>query len=153
MLHQRQGVDQLTFSQWVPHNRTFDFRSVSECAAAAVAAGTSIFQCFASYKFHLGGHSIKSLQLSHKCPLTGYHQACPLPEMPRTYNCACSTIVVPPADCVVLHLSMQESFYESELAKSADEEKDLRLDRRDVLASTNELLVIANYSRIAVPDR
>jgi hypothetical protein len=137
------GVDQLSFKQWVTYNRT---SAIVDCMAAMLAAGSSIFNCFASYSHYVGGHSFKSLHLTHRCPLTGYHQACPVPNLPRTYNCVCNAVEVPASRCVVIHLTTQQSFYDKAMVKVKEAGEYNETAMNEARLSISELLLVANYS-------
>ena len=82
------GIQQIVFPQRQTLNLT---ASPRDCMLQKVKKNRSLFECFASYNQSLGGHSVKSLHVGHVCPLTGYHEACPHPELPRTYNCMCDS--------------------------------------------------------------
>jgi hypothetical protein len=51
----------------------------------------SLLDCFAPYEYYGGSHSKKSIHIGHKCPLTGYHYACPSFESQRYYDCLCES--------------------------------------------------------------
>lgn len=71
----------------------------------------------------IGGHSIKSVHLGHKCPLTGYHHACADPSTPRQYDCLCLSKSIrvnpwhpyknyPGRECSFIHLASKDVQYE-----------------------------------------
>ena len=86
------GVEQVEFAQRVVGNKTA--LSPRDCVVQKATKQESIFDCFSAYEFYNGAHSIKCIHLGHGCPLTGYHQACPSEEVPRTHDCLCSTVLV-----------------------------------------------------------
>lgn len=124
------SVDQLLLLQRLPMNKT---ASPRDCVVANARRGHSIFDCFAAYEYASEGHSWKSVHLSHKCPLTGYHQACATPSSPRGYNCDCRSLLVRPdlhrdtslslelRGCVLMHLSTLSADY----ARQADVDADV----------------------------
>ena len=69
-------------------------QSPRDCVVNKALKHESLFDCFSSYEFYNGAHSIKCIHLNHGCPLTGYHQACPSVDIPRTNDCLCSTVLV-----------------------------------------------------------
>ena len=85
----KSGIDQLAFPQLVPSNKTLSTR---DCVIEkALSNDSTIFDCYGSRQFPGAFHSIKSVHVGHKCPLTGYHQSCGTGEAPRAYDCICST--------------------------------------------------------------
>ena len=80
------GLQQLTFAQRLTMNKT---SSTKDCVISQAKAKKTVFSCYGSYRFERAGHSIKSFHLGTMCPLTGYHQACPAPSVPRALDCAC----------------------------------------------------------------
>jgi hypothetical protein len=131
-LHRVQGIEQLTIPQRFVGNMTSSPRN---CVVSRAKQGKSIFDCFSSYKFYNGGHSVKSLHIGHKCPLTGYHQACTGPaDAPRSYDCLCDSRLMrqnnwrPYAhredrECAVMHLSTKVNNYIVPLYKFNEEER------------------------------
>lgn len=72
--YRAQSFDQITIPQRYVANLT---ESPRDCVIEQVRVNSSVLNCFGPYEFYMGGHSIKSIHLGHKCPLTGYHQSCP----------------------------------------------------------------------------
>ena len=117
-----QRFNQVTFPQRLTANTT---SSVIGCMMSRVAKGQSVLGCVAPFQYYAGGHSIKSLHLGHDCPLTDYHQACPV-KAPRSHNCACKSKEIKPnpwrkfengvedRECALVHLSSQDKVYLTE---------------------------------------
>lgn len=113
------GHEQLSVPQRLLYNKTTNAR---DCLVEAAASGRSIFSCFASYQFYIGGHSSKSIHLGHFCPLTNYHQSC-ANDAPRAYNCLCQNYRIRPnnryphranepgRECSFLHISSNSKAY------------------------------------------
>ena len=93
------GVDQVTFRQFTMLNKT---DVPADCVVEQVALRRSPLECYASANFTAGGHSIKSVHLSHVCPLTGYHEACSSSYNSATHNCLCNSQSVV-GQCYFLH--------------------------------------------------
>jgi len=139
--YRRMGVDQIMFPQRLVSNVTQDPR---DCIVDKVKRGKSIFECYAPFEYYMGGHSVKSLHLGHKCPLTGYHQACPGPDAPRSYDCVCENKHIRQnpwrpfepflkgRECAVVHLSTQKSVF----SKYKFNEKEIKMMKE----TPNELL-------------
>lgn len=117
------GVSQIEFSQRVVFNKT---ASPRDCVVGQVKKGRSIFDCFSSYLYYNGAHSLKSVHLDHSCPLTGYHNACPGSEVPRSHDCSCTSHImksnnyqpyeyVEGRECALIHLSTNMKSYGKEL--------------------------------------
>lgn len=117
------GIEQILFPQRLVLNITVSPR---DCVVDQVKVGKSVFDCFAPYEYYMGGHSVKSLHLGHKCPFTGYHQACASPDAPRAYNCVCNSMNVhsnptrpykelKESECSVLHLSTNAGSYRADV--------------------------------------
>lgn len=113
------GLEQIEFAQRVIGNKTDNPR---DCVVEKQKRGLSIYDCFGSYRFYNGAHSIKSMHLGHACPLTGYHNACPSETSPRSHDCECSSIRVRSnnrrpyeywkgRECGVIHLSTNINSY------------------------------------------
>ena len=119
---QSQGLRQIMVQQRVTMNKT---QSVRDCLVAQASASPplSLFSCYGGFKYERASHSIKSFHLGTTCPLTGYHQACPAPQTPRAYDCACPCFdvdakqkdwpyPVPPlaasVKCALFHLSSNQ---------------------------------------------
>ena len=111
------GLQQLTIAQRLTMNKT---SSALECLVERAKERKSILSCYGSYRYERAGHSIKSFHLGTMCPLTGYHQACPAPSVPRALDCGCPTFdldakpqgwpfpvpaVVSKLKCALFHLS------------------------------------------------
>lgn len=124
------GVSQIEFSQRVVVNKT---KSPRDCIVNHVKNGWSIFDCFSSYLYYNGAHSLKSLHLDHSCPLTGYHNACPGNESPRSHDCSCTSHIMKSnncqpyehlegRECSLIHLSTNDKSYgRKEYALTGDE--------------------------------
>ena len=113
------GVSQVEFTQRVVVNKTASPRN---CVVDKASKGESIFDCFSSYIFYNGAHSIKSAHLDHSCPLTGYHNACPPSHSPRSHDCLCHTRLMKSnnwrpfenrkgRECALVHLSTNIASY------------------------------------------
>lgn len=105
------GVDQATLRQQTAPNLTADPRA---CIIEQAEIGKSILNCFGSHKYYVGGHSVKSAHLGHKCPLTGYHEACGGDAKPRTYNCICEAADFYFKPCSFMHLTTNVLYFQSE---------------------------------------
>ena len=146
-----QGVDQIQFTQRVVGNKT---ESPRDCVVKNSEEGNSIFDCFGSYLYYNGAHSVKSMHLGHSCPLTGYHTACPSDEIPRSHNCLCKTILMKSnnwrpyetrkgRECAVIHLSTNGFNYGREEYVFTDDEQ------KAVIESTIELWTVVNVKSTA----
>lgn len=113
------GVSQVEFTQRVVVNKT---ASPRDCVVDKASKGQSIFDCFSSYIFYNGAHSVKSAHLDHSCPLTGYHNACPPTHSPRSHDCLCHTRLMKSnnwrpfenrigRECALVHLSTNIASY------------------------------------------
>ena len=128
---QEAGLRQIMFQQRVTMNKT---ASPRDCLVdmSSRSPPRSLFNCYGSYRYERASHSIKSFHLGTTCPLTGYHQACPSPQVPRAYDCACPNFdsgakakewpyAVPPlassVRCTLLHLASNQ--YVSTLSSSS----------------------------------
>lgn len=87
-LIQAGGLQQLTIAQRLTMNKT---SSAVDCLVQRAKEYKSVLTCYGSYRYERAAHSIKSFHLGTMCPLTGYHQACPAPSVPRALDCACPT--------------------------------------------------------------
>jgi hypothetical protein len=96
------GVDQLTATQRILMNKT---SSTRDCVVRQANSNQSIFDCIAPFKYEIGMHSIKSIHLGLKCPVTGYHQACPSGQIPRAFDCLCHSKDIFDYICSFVHLS------------------------------------------------
>lgn len=102
-------VDQLTFQQIMLVNKT---ESPRNCLIDKVHQKKSIFDCFHSFNQIMATHSLKSIHLGHKCPLTGYHSACPPHSMqPRLFDCRCINENEFPSVCSFIHFSTNQRLY------------------------------------------
>ena len=116
---QEAGLRQVMIQQRVTMNVT---SSARDCIVSKVSSSPprSVLGCYGSYRYERASHSIKSFHLGTTCPLTGYHQACPYPQTPRAYDCACNNFdldskrkewpypvpgLVSQVKCVLFHLS------------------------------------------------
>jgi hypothetical protein len=115
----KQGVEQIEINQRMIGNKT---DSPRDCLVERSSKGLSIYDCFSSYRFYNGAHSIKSMHLSHICPLTGFHQACPSEISPKTHNCECKSLLMrcnnrrpytywKGRECGIIHLSTNARDY------------------------------------------
>lgn len=102
---QSQNIDQVTVPQVVLANRTVDVR---DCFVEHAMKNKSIFDCLGEYKHMSNFHSHKSFHLGHKCPLTGYHQACSTFQQPRAFDCLCPTEHIKREICSVVHLTTKK---------------------------------------------
>lgn len=94
----------------------------------------------------MGSHSIKSIHLGHKCPLTGYHQACSTSDIPRTYDCPCQNKVIKnnrarspnfdpnirDRECSFLHLSTNPNNY-VKYQYEANEVREMKIKRNELI--------------------
>ena len=140
------GVSQVEFTQRVVANKT---ESPRDCVVSQAERGKSIFDCFSSYHFYNGAHSVKSLHLDYTCPLTGYHNACPPANMPRSHNCLCNTRVMKSnnwrpyehrkgRECAVVHISTNSASY------GRKEYAFTREETIEALKSVSELGIVVN---------
>jgi len=118
--HHGRGAEQVMLPQRLVSNTT---ASTRDCIVERVKARKSFFSCFAPFEFYMGGHSVKSLHIGHVCPVTGYHQACPGLDAPRSYDCICDNHVtrqnpwrpfqknIKNRECCVVHLSTNKNNY------------------------------------------
>jgi hypothetical protein len=124
------GVSQLEFTQRVVLNKT---ESPRNCVVDKASKGESIFDCFSSYVYYNGAHSLKSAHLDHSCPLTGYHNACPSDHSPRSHDCLCHTRLMKSnnwrpfenrrgRECALVHLSTNIASYGRPEYAFSDEE-------------------------------
>jgi hypothetical protein len=108
------GIKQVLF----PRRNAFNLTaSPKHCMADRVKAGQSIFGCYGSYKYMVGGQFFKGFHLWHTCPLTGYHVSCSYETM--RVDCSCVNRLASMRrrgqnrtgtdgqanDCALLHLS------------------------------------------------
>jgi hypothetical protein len=84
-------------------------QSTKLCVAESAARGQSIFRCFMGYRNHIRDNFIKAIHLSHRCPLTSYHEAC-RSDTPRVYDCLCKTTIYD-RECRFLHLTLNDVTY------------------------------------------
>lgn len=118
--HHSRGIEQVMLPQRLVSNTT---DSTRDCIVDKVKANKPFFSCFAPFEFYMGGHSVKSLHIGHVCPLTGYHQACPAFDAPRSYDCICDNHQtrqnpwrpfqknIRNRECAVIHLSTNKNNY------------------------------------------
>lgn len=118
--HHGRGVEQVMLPQRLVSNTT---ASTRDCIVEKVKSNKTFFSCFAPFEFYMGGHSVKSLHIGHVCPLTGYHQACPTLDAPRSYDCICDNHQtrqnpwrpfqknIRNRECAVIHLSTNKNNY------------------------------------------
>ena len=144
MNYRQQGIHQLSFHQRISLNRT---ASTRDCVITMVKHGLSILHCFGAYKFWLTGHSVKSLHLGLRCPMTGYHQSCPSQHTPRTTNCICNSVDINEKMCTIMHLSTKQEVYDSGHMKL-----EVKYDLDEARKMKSELWKIANYSIKRVPN-
>ena len=149
------GIDQIEFTQRVLGNKTVSPR---DCVVEKAVSGKSIFDCFSSYNYYNGAHSIKSMHLGHSCPLTGYHNSCPTDEIPRSHDCLCTSLLVKSnnwrpyehrkgRECAVIHLSTNNNSYGRPEYVFTDEEQ------KELVASKLELWSIVNSRRSKKPTQ
>lgn len=149
------GLRQITIQQRVTMNKTSNVR---DCviSMASRSPPESVFNCYASFRYERASHSIKSFHLGTTCPLTGYHQACPSPNVPRAYDCACPNFdveskpkewaySVPPVatalKCSLFHLSTNLDTFNDPSERHHDLRH--RQDVRRMVSERNELLRVA----------
>ena len=128
-------IDQVTFPQRIIANLT---NSARDCMIDKVKNKLSIFTCFSPYKYIMGAHSFKSIHLGHKCPLTGYHQACPTGQMPRSYDCICSSHHIREYECSFIHLSTNKESYGKRYKYTYDEYEKMKNERNEIDLLLNE---------------
>lgn len=104
------GVDQATFRQQTAPNLTANPR---DCIVDHAQRGISVLSCFGSHAYYVGGHSVKSVHIGHKCPHTGYHEACGGNSKPRTYNCLCNAVDFFFKPCSFMHLTTRVEYFGS----------------------------------------
>lgn len=130
--HHGRGIEQVMLPQRLVSNTT---ESTRDCVVEKVKGKKSFFSCFAPFEFYMGGHSVKSLHIGHVCPVTGYHQACPGLDAPRSYDCVCDNHQtrqnpwrpfqknIRNRECAVVHLSTNKNNYKKYRFKSGEVEK------------------------------
>lgn len=126
-------TDQLTFLQYVASNKTAHTR---QCLIDKVNLKQSIFDCYNAYDFPIGIHSVKTIHLGHKCPLTNYHQACPSDGAIRTYDCNCTSEKVREYTCSFVHFTSNKKNF----LKFGLQYKDSDIDR--ITSQRNEIGII-----------
>jgi hypothetical protein len=140
---------QITFQQRSIAKKT---KSVRQCFIDMASKKQSLFDCLGSYQYSYAGHSFKSIHLGNDCPMTGYHQACPTKESPRSYDCFCDSAAVNPKICGMIHMSTRPIHYREQDSKLNSQE----WNQETINASTNEIKLILDQridSRYQPPAR
>ena len=118
--HHGRGIQQVMLPQRLVSNTT---ASTRDCMVDKVKNNNNFLPCFAPFEYYMGGHSVKSLHLGHVCPVTGYHQACPGLDAPRSYDCVCDNHQtrqnpwrpfqknIRNRECALIHLSTNPTNY------------------------------------------
>jgi len=152
--HHGRGVEQVMLPQRLVSNTT---ASTRDCIVERVKADKSFFSCFAPFEYYMGGHSVKSLHIGHVCPVTGYHQACPGLDAPRSYDCVCDNHQtrqnpwrpfqknIKNRECAVVHLSTNKNNYRKYKFKPHEVEQ--------MRAEPNELYKILYYHQPEEKER
>lgn len=143
----RSGYDQVAMYQRFVANKT---ASVRDCLISQAKKNRSIFDCYGSYKYKIKIHYIKSFHFGHTCPLTGYHQACPMTNLPRAFDCICSSFLFKERvkkSCMFIHTSSKLQVFQNP--------KETYTDPVDLLAiqeQRNEISTLLDYPAYALND-
>lgn len=149
MLHsyRQQNFGSLVMRQlWVPY-KTFggNFRTPAECLNHHIERKMPIFDCYASYRDHIGDFFLgKSTHLGHTCLLTNFHYSC------NTGDCSCSSIAVsttmvygePDDQCYFIHLSTNtKDFLKQNLSEATQKRFETEQSDLSMIASNPEQLI------------
>lgn len=102
------GVDQFVLQQRVPANNSV---SIRDCVLEKTKHNDSLFDCYASFRLAVAMHSVKSIHIGLKCPLTNFHEACPSNPAVRSYDCICNSYHVRDLYDAFLHFSTNKDVF------------------------------------------